>query len=514
MMKSAIPSCALLLSGAAGLLAGEPAPPAALPPEVLVVSAQPSVFLLQAYGAVDVVFPKKVTLNRARLEKEFSLMAGVADKAAFCWSRILGNPDEYLKASAETERWHEDNGLFGAGSAFAVDRGGILLTNAHNLQDPPPDALLSDFQSTLSLLQKPIGDLLAQLEAELGAKPDAATFMRLHGNLVQWYGSRSHTSGKFKEARVVLKFGQDFVKLEALLANPNEQADFAKILALCQQEEISASASVLARGEVFPGRDVAVLRVMGGPENRWRAPSSASDQAYGLNGPYRPRVGVGFGMHTDFICLPLGDSDLVLPGAAIHALGFPGAAFVQEVMGVGARYLVSSRTGEIGQTKPTSTGYSVFEMAADINHGDSGGPVIDRAGRAIAINVASTGAPGHNLAIPINVAKDLLRQAGITPDPGPLSALWLDALRAYAARRYEEAEGKLRQILESQAAIPGIMGKIDQLFQPGNSSEKIPLGMPWRKSPRVNPDVLKMWERCRKAQGKSLQQEGLGLDAF
>jgi hypothetical protein len=60
------------------------------------------------------------------------------------------------------------------------------------------------------------------------------------------------------------------------------------------------------------------------------------------------------------------------------------------------------------------------------------------------------------LAVPINVAKELLAKAQINPDPGSLTQLWTEGLRAFASRRYSEASEKFFNVLHRQKIDTGI----------------------------------------------------------
>ena len=106
-----------------------------------------------------------------------------------------------------------------------------------------------------------------------------------------------------------------------------------------------------------------------------------------------------------------------------------------------AQFRVSNRNGMISQVKRMKGGLDYFEMALDLGHGDSGGPVFLENGEVIGLNVATANedAKGLTLAVPINIAKELLAKAKITPDPGPLTHLWEEGLRDYAAGRYDVA---------------------------------------------------------------------------
>jgi S1-C subfamily serine protease len=51
-------------------------------------------------------------------------------------------------------------------------------------------------------------------------------------------------------------------------------------------------------------------------------------------------------------------------------------------------------------------------MSADINHGDSGGPVVNSEGRVVA-SVAVTDISSHALAVPVDVVWKFLTKAGL-----------------------------------------------------------------------------------------------------
>jgi hypothetical protein len=63
---------------------------------------------------------------------------------------------------------------------------------------------------------------------------------------------------------------------------------------------------VIKIGRPIPGKDLAVLQLVNPP-----AIEGASSTAFGFK---------------RLICLPLGDSDSILPGTHVHTLGFPGLA--------------------------------------------------------------------------------------------------------------------------------------------------------------------------------------------
>jgi 2-alkenal reductase len=108
----------------------------------------------------------------------------------------------------------------------------------------------------------------------------------------------------------------------------------------------------------------------------------------------------------------LGNSDLLQPGESVIAIGSPLGDFKNTVT-VG----VVSATG---RSIDTGQGYQVEDLIqtdAAINHGNSGGPLVDLVGEVIGVNtliVRSTGsgdvAEGLGFAIPVNTARAVAEQ--------------------------------------------------------------------------------------------------------
>ncbi|MBI3173475.1 MAG: trypsin-like peptidase domain-containing protein [Chloroflexi bacterium] len=108
----------------------------------------------------------------------------------------------------------------------------------------------------------------------------------------------------------------------------------------------------------------------------------------------------------------IGNSDLLQPGESVIAIGSPLGDFKNTVT-VG----VVSATG---RSIDTGQGYQIEDLIqtdAAINHGNSGGPLVDLAGEVIGINtmiVRNTGsgdvAEGLGFAIPINTARAVAEQ--------------------------------------------------------------------------------------------------------
>jgi serine protease Do len=104
----------------------------------------------------------------------------------------------------------------------------------------------------------------------------------------------------------------------------------------------------------------------------------------------------------DYTALPLGDSDELLPGDWVMAVGNPFGLDHTVTAGI-----VSATGRDIGAGP-----YDDFiQTDAAINPGNSGGPLVDLAGRVVGINTAiNPQANTIGFAVPINMAKEILPQ--------------------------------------------------------------------------------------------------------
>ena len=104
---------------------------------------------------------------------------------------------------------------------------------------------------------------------------------------------------------------------------------------------------------------------------------------------------------------PIGESKGVAPGDAIIAIGDPLGEYPQSVT-TG----VVSGLGRSIDIRGSGTIDGLIQTDAAINPGDSGGPLIDAAGRVIGVTTATAGrAQGISFAIPIDVARPFMAAA-------------------------------------------------------------------------------------------------------
>lgn len=106
--------------------------------------------------------------------------------------------------------------------------------------------------------------------------------------------------------------------------------------------------------------------------------------------------------------LPLGDSDNIAIGDAVYAIGNPIGIEFQRSVTAG---IISglNRTIKIEDENSSSYMEGLIQTDASINQGNSGGPLINKAGEVIGINtVKIETAEGIGFAVPINIIKPVI----------------------------------------------------------------------------------------------------------
>ncbi len=112
-----------------------------------------------------------------------------------------------------------------------------------------------------------------------------------------------------------------------------------------------------------------------------------------------------------FLAITLGNSNGIQVGQGVVAIGnalgqFSNTVSVGVVSGLKRTVSASNESGSFSETLE-----GIIQTDAAINHGNSGGPLLNLRGEAIGVNVATaTGAQSIGFAIPINIAKRDIQQ--------------------------------------------------------------------------------------------------------
>ena len=393
-------------------LAGCGGPPQTpLPRELVVTRAQPSVLQVVSAYTFTLSAPAAVSLRLnedqeplLKTEFEVARASGAVEVAvpfaAFCWGRVASEPDRWIEASEARRTLVVEDLPCATGTAFSIDDRGTLMTNAHVIA-PLDASALHNPNLIAACIDNDVAAIVQALAEELGQGPDEAATASLSEQFVPWLCERySFLGNRLAEARLTTRLRPGWLSTQRPGILPRAvEAEWKADTIPCE---------VIACGEVYPGKDVALLR----------APSLASK----------------------LISLPLGDSDHVMSGTAVHAMGFPAAAVIPGVDSEAARFRVIAHDGILDQRLPTTAGWEAFHMTANINHGDSGGPVIDGNGDVVAINVAGNNdAAAQTLAVPIGIGKELMASVDVVASRNPATEQWYDGFRYFAAAHYESA---------------------------------------------------------------------------
>ena len=140
---------------------------------------------------------------------------------------------------------------------------------------------------------------------------------------------------------------------------------------------------------------------------------------------------------TDLQAAPIGDSSQLQPGATAIVIGSALGTFTNSV----TSGVISALGRSLAVTDPTTGEFrrlqNLIQTDAAINPGNSGGPLVDVNGEVVGVSTAyAEGAQGIFFAIPINIAKPLMRQATAGE---PLTRPWIGIIyvavdRAIAAQ--------------------------------------------------------------------------------
>ncbi|HEX2316073.1 MAG TPA: serine protease, partial [Thermomonospora sp.] len=182
---------------------------------------------------------------------------------------------------------------------------------------------------------------------------------------------------------------------------------------------------VVAAGESYPGKDVAVLKVNG---------------------------------QQNLPTLELGADDDVQVGDTLYIDGFPGTVTNNGTLSLDSKLQPTFTQGPYNAQRSTQTGVPYFQTQAPAYGGNSGGPVFSDSGRVVGILIAglndSDGQSAQNqqLVLPVSVVKEKLNEKNVKPVTSNTTVTYNKALDSYFKRHYKRALPKFREV---QALNPG-----------------------------------------------------------
>jgi serine protease Do len=380
-------------------------------PEELFEASRPAVAMVETDDDVtwSVPTPTLTAAKQQQLQSRLQAMVRSGQigpsKAAIAQAeaRLLSDdPGAWFTPSEP--RHQQTDALLAIGSGFFVTEDGYLLTNAHVVQvsDATVRTMLLAALDQESGDATQVGAFRDEMSKSLGAPVTDAQARKLF----QWVIGVSRADLRVVSTRITYRVGLGTM-------SPND------VKAKGQPAEL------VVRGEEVPGRDVAVLKVAGGPYPSLPVAASAPDE-----------------------------------GAHLNVIGYPCRCADERQLDFGQPLAAVLTEGTVRAQMTMRDGWTATGTDAHIEHGNSGGPVLDDAGRVVGLatfvdpGAVGDGAQARSFAVPIEVARAFTDGAGVRPAQGRLGRLYAAAMAEFHERHYRAAEPLFQELVGADPRDP------------------------------------------------------------
>ena len=379
-----------------------------LSPQELFEVAKPAVVMVETDNAVTWSVPQPTLTPQKAQQLRNAVVAMVRagqvanTEAAIGQASIrllVDNPGGWFTAGAQ--RHQQTDSVMALGTGFFVTEDGYLLTNDHVVQTSADDIK----QQLLDQLQRAGGDPrdLAAFRDETSRGLGVPVSDAQAAKLFLWM------LGVFKSD---LRVGS---------VAPTYRIGFGSVSPADVQSK-GLQVQLVAHGESTPGRDVAVLKAAGGPFVSLATASETPDQ-----------------------------------GDVLAVIGYPcrcgGGATFDPAQMLRAVLTTGSATEEVAM----AGGWKALGTSASIEHGNSGGPVLDGAAHVIGLatfsDAAAAGDP-RSFAVPMSVAAPFTGQAHVRPAQGPLGRRYAQAVSEFRQQHFRAALPLFQQVASAAAHDP------------------------------------------------------------
>jgi S1-C subfamily serine protease len=164
----------------------------------------------------------------------------------------------------------------------------------------------------------------------------------------------------------------------------------------------------------------------------------------------------------------LGDSDGAQVGDNIFIIGYPGVG-LDELFVTESRLEPTVSAGVISAFRTLKSGVEAIQTDAAINHGNSGGPVFNSRGEVIGISTfgagPETGIEAIKFAMPINLAKEFLKELNVENEQSLVDIKYEEALTAFWNRDCENSISKMQEVLNIYPGHPYAQEYITDSFR-------------------------------------------------
>lgn len=381
----------------------------------IAASAKPAVVMVVMTHETRVSFPSDVQIREQRLiqalqrflisrniQYEWEFQARVNEFLAYLGEDMLANLSEYILPSDTVEETFE---FHSTGSGFFVSADGYIITNAH-VVSPEKEELEKWVRENLltpavALISKEAADEAAKT-IERGGYPLAGDQReRLQREFAKFFVEHSVIRGiQTAKPRVLIGY---------------REGDTPKVKPL--------PAEVVVKGGAIPEKDVAVLKVSG----------------------------------ENFFTVPLSEVSRLSQGETVYALGYPSTATLAEEFEESSLQEPTLTQGTCSARRSLKEGWEVVQIDAQVQPGNSGGPILDNQGRVVGIAAFSVNDPETqddvDFIVPVSVVREFLQRANVSAAEGQINALYRGALEDIQNEDFQAALEKLNQV---EALRPGV----------------------------------------------------------
>jgi len=395
--RLAIGVFALVLIGDAGLLAAiwltrEPVPKP-LTAERIFTASRPAVVLVQGDFDVKTSVPRPV-VPKAKQDAIIQQLIGMVDSGRLADNEqaletaatnlIISHPDSYIQPGSD--RLTDEFTLVSGGSGFFVTQDGYLVTAAHIVSPQKPDILAQILQidNEPANIAQGEKDIRNSLQRDVGITPTDAQLQQLSS----WY----------------IGWEKKYATVDSV--DPKYYLGLGTVLAGQSLTVTGVRANLVSEEPVPPGRDVAVMKA---------------------------DVGT-----VPALALATADPTAV---AETYVVGYPREASLAEEPPSDSTVKVALSSGAV-RDREAMDGWTAYRTDANVTHGNSGGPVLDRLGHVLGI--VSFGKtdnqgnllPGQGYFVPVSILRQVLQKASVKAAPGTLTSLYYQALSQGDFRHY------------------------------------------------------------------------------
>ncbi|HEX2806956.1 MAG TPA: serine protease, partial [Kineosporiaceae bacterium] len=192
-----------------------------------------------------------------------------------------------------------------------------------------------------------------------------------------------------------------------------------------KKSEKGRPVEVIAVGQSYPGKDVALLKLDG---------------------------------EGHLPTLPVGTDDQVSEGSTLYVAGYPAASTFYSGLSKDSQVQPTITQGPLTAIKSNPSGTPVFQTQAPASPGNSGGPVLNDAGSVVGILVAGAvsdqgvALEGQEFVVPISVITEKLNEHNIKPATSDTTTTYSKAVDEFYLHHYKVAMPLFQQV---SALYPG-----------------------------------------------------------